>query len=126
MILAYKYGLKNVLATLGTSFSEEHAEWIKNNNLMPIFCMDGDSAGNRSTHKAVELMYSLGVYSKVLLLPEGKDLADIANQHKNELPNYLKKNQMFFWQYTLKDVTTEYENKLQEIKMNMIPTIKKL
>lgn len=87
--------------------------------------MDGDNAGRKSIQKGVEKMSSLGIYSKILLLPERTDLADIANKYKYDLQNYFEKHTMYCWQYILKEVSEEYENKLQEIKIKMLPEVKK-
>ena len=125
VILAHKYGLKNVLAPLGTSFTDEHAEILKAKCKTPVFCMDGDDAGRKSIQKAVEKMSDLKIYSKILLLPDGMDLADLANKLKHDLPDYFAKHTIFYWQYILKGVTEEYENLLQEVRMKMLPTVKK-
>lgn len=125
VILAYKYGLKNVLAPLGTSFTEEHASLLRAKNMTPIFCMDGDNAGVNAVKKAVAKMSALGIYSKVMLLPNGMDLADAANEFKNNLPLYFDKHTVCYWQYSLKNVTTDFENRLQSMRMEILPAIKK-
>ena len=108
VIRAYSIGVKNVVATLGTAFTKEHANLIKRlaNNI--IVCFDGDSAGAKATIACVDLLLELGITPKIVRLEEnldpdeyilkyGKDrFIDKINNPLNVMDfklNYLKINQ---------------------------------
>lgn len=126
VILSNKYGAINIIATLGTAFTEEHAQIVAGSGKTPCFCYDGDSAGKEAAVKAVNIMAQLGIYSKVLFLPDGKDMADLSIDLKYDIEQYIKDNAMSYWQYEMKDVIARYDAKANEIKIKLYPEIKKI
>lgn len=126
VILGKKYGVKNLMAPLGTSFTQEHAEAIKNMDKIPCFCMDGDDAGEKSIRRSIDMLAEMDIYSKVLLLPTGMDMADLSNMLKDDVESYIQDNSMTYWQYQMKDIITQYDAKMNELRMKLYPSIKKI
>lgn len=123
VILGDKYG-KNFVAPLGTSFTEEHAEMIKRSGKVPVFCQDGDEAGQKAIARCMAKMARIGVYAKVLIMPYGMDMADLANHEKGNLENYIRTHAMLYSQYRMRDVIAECNSRVQEILLEMLPRIK--
>lgn len=123
VILSNKYNTKNVVATLGTAFTKEHVSIIKHLNKKPVFCLDGDKAGQRATYNAVKLLAEEGIYSKICILPNNMDLADLANQKKNDLEKYIQDNSLLYFQFLLKDYSKLFDSKLDELRLNFLPKI---
>ena len=73
VIRAYSVGITNVVATLGTAFTKEHANLIRRlaNNI--IICFDGDKAGAKATMACGDLLLSFGIIPKVVRLEENLD-----------------------------------------------------
>ncbi|TRX75091.1 DNA primase [Pseudomonas mangiferae] len=76
VIALAQQGLRNAVATLGTSTSEEHVKRLF--RLVPslLFCFDGDQAGRKAAWRALEAaLPSLqdGRRARFLFLPEGED-----------------------------------------------------
>lgn len=67
-----------------------------------------------------------GIYSKVCILPTGYDLADLANKEKCNLKEYIRLHTILYWQYILKDTTLYFESKLNELRMEILPSILKV
>lgn len=87
VILAYKYGLKNTVATLGTVFKETHLETIKKmfpNINQLIFMFDADEAGRKALTSAAEKAREAGFLVNYVELPESEDLCDFANSNKEQ------------------------------------------
>lgn len=126
VIMANKYGAKNIVATLGTAFTEEHAKIISKTGLRPVLIFDGDSAGNKGLHKALSYFEELGIYCKVVKLPKDKDLADIANEKKFNIEAYIKQQSSTAGYIHIKDIVDEYNSKLYEIKVETIPKIEEV
>lgn len=124
VILAVKYGFKNVVATLGTSFTEEHAVQIKSKNMIPTFIYDNDSAGVAATERALSICKEKELSSKVCMLPQGKDLADLAVSLKEKLPLWIISHSVPAWQYRLSDIAIQYEAQLQELRRSILPDIR--
>ena len=123
VILGHKYGVHNLMAPLGTSFGEEHAKFIKREQKIPCFCLDGDAAGQKATKKKVTMLAEMGVYSKVLILPDGMDMADMANKYKDGLEAYIETNSLPYWQYVLQDKVAEFDARVNDMRAKMLPSI---
>lgn len=124
VILAVKYGLKNVVATLGTSFTEEHAVQIKSRNMIPTFVYDNDNAGIAATERALSICQEKELSAKVCVLPREQDLADLAVSLKEKLPLWIMSHSVPAWQYRLSDIAVQYEARLQELRRSILPDIR--
>lgn len=124
VIKATKYGASNVVCTLGTAFTEHHAQIIKRLGLIPVLVYDGDSAGLKAMNKAASLLAEIGVFCKVVILPTGKDLADIVDDYRDFIEDFLKSEAIPYGYYQAKEVIQEYNTKLYELKASMYPKIK--
>ena len=123
VILAHKYGVKNVVATLGTSFTESHIEILKHYNMIPVFCMDGDEAGLKAINKSITLLSQHGIYSKLLILPEGKDLADLSLELKDKTEEYITEHSITYGNYLINNDLTLFTSKMNELKLSYYPKL---
>ena len=73
VIRAYSVGVKNVVATLGTAFTKEHANLIKKLAKNIIICFDGDKAGAKATYACSNILLSMGITPKIVRLEEDLD-----------------------------------------------------
>lgn len=80
-ISLYSAGVKNVVASLGTAFTEEHAKILSRYARRIIFCYDSDEAGQRATMRAIPMMKNTGVEVFVLIVPDGKDPDEFIRKH---------------------------------------------
>ncbi|MFO7646494.1 DNA primase [Halomonas sp. 3H] len=71
-----QFGIRNAVATLGTSTSEEHLTRLFRLVSEVVFCFDGDRAGRQAATRALETVLPLmidGRQARFLFLPEGED-----------------------------------------------------
>jgi DNA primase len=71
-----QFGIRNAVATLGTSTSEEHLARLFRMVDEVVFCFDGDRAGRQAASRALETVLPLmidGRQARFLFLPEGED-----------------------------------------------------
>ncbi|MCK0153381.1 DNA primase [Alcanivorax sp. S6407] len=76
VIALHQYGVPNVVATLGTATTEDHARKLFRQVDEVILCFDGDKAGVRAAWRALEsLLPALddGKQVRFLFLPDGED-----------------------------------------------------
>lgn len=66
-------GLANVVASMGTAFSQEQAKLLKRMAAEVIFCYDSDSAGRKASVRAVSIAGEAGLKVRIAGVPEGKD-----------------------------------------------------
>lgn len=73
VIALYMVGIYNVVASMGTAITKEQAKLLKKLSTNIILCFDGDSAGNKATLACSKELNEIGIYPKVIRLPENLD-----------------------------------------------------
>ena len=84
VIKAYQAGIKNTVATLGTSLSEYHVSLLKRYVDEVIICYDGDQAGLQASHKAANLVQHAGINVRIANLPNEMDPDDYIEKYGGE------------------------------------------
>jgi DNA primase len=72
-ISLYQAGVRNVVATLGTSITEEQVSRLRNYTENITLMLDGDEAGMKSTLRLIGLFGEMGITGKMVILPEVHD-----------------------------------------------------
>ena len=70
-------GFKNVVASMGTSLTQEQARLLKRYTNTVLISYDGDSAGQKANMRGLEILRSEGIEVRVVPLPEGLDPDDV-------------------------------------------------
>ena len=83
-IAAWEAGVPNVVATLGTSFTSDHAGILLRRAPRIVFCYDSDTAGQEATLRALAAVRGRAAEVRVLLLPDGKDPDEYVRTHGAE------------------------------------------
>lgn len=122
-ILSAKYGAKNVVATLGTAFTEHHAEIIKHYGMIPVFMFDGDNAGLKAIKRAAQICADIGVYCKILIIPDNEDLADLTLKIKEEIEDYICENSQTYGNYLIQEEMHKFISKENELKLQYYPKL---
>ncbi len=78
LISLWQKGVRNVVATCGTSLTEQHARMLKRLAEEVVLFFDGDFAGEKAAGKAGAPLYAAGVSPLVLFPPPGQDPDDWA------------------------------------------------
>ncbi len=96
VIALYQNGIKNVVATLGTAFTKEHAKLLSRYADEIIICYDGDKAGINATLRTLNILddviHEVKAKIKILTLPNGMDPDElIRNKGKDEFLQIVKK-----------------------------------
>ncbi|MBY0384505.1 toprim domain-containing protein, partial [bacterium] len=72
-IALYKAGIKNVVATLGTALTEDHARLIQKYTAQVVLMFDGDFAGLNAAERSLIPMFAQGLCPLAVFLPESLD-----------------------------------------------------
>ena len=95
VIMLHQYGLKSIVAPLGTALTEDQLQLAWRYSKKPTIMFDGDTAGIRASYKAAIMSLPYLTPSKFLqfiLLPYNSDPDSFLNSNSfNELVNILKK-----------------------------------
>lgn len=76
VIRLYTIGIKNVVATMGTAITKEHANLIKKLSKNVVLCFDGDKAGEKATISAIDAIEKVGITPKIIRLEDDLDPDD--------------------------------------------------
>lgn len=91
VIRLYTIGVKNVVATMGTAITKEHANLIKKLSKNVILCFDGDNAGEKATISALEALENVELSPKIIRLENNLDPDDyVIRNGQNAFLNHLK------------------------------------
>ncbi len=69
-------GVTNVVASMGTAFTEEQLKRLTRHTRNLFLCFDADAAGLGAMNRALELARRLGATMRVVRVPDGLDPAD--------------------------------------------------
>ena len=72
-ITPWQYGIDNVVATLGTALSPEHAQVLGRYTKAVSLCFDADIAGQNAALRGIEVLGGKGLAVRVALLTASKD-----------------------------------------------------
>lgn len=84
VISAWRAGVANGVASLGTSLTDEQANIIRRNADNVIICYDSDNAGINAAYRAADIMNNAGCAVRVAKMPEGYDPDDYINEFGSE------------------------------------------
>lgn len=73
MITVFESGFENVVAPLGTAFTEFHARMLRRHADEVVLCYDSDTAGYKAAERAFVILAPTGLIIKVAPLPPGED-----------------------------------------------------
>ena len=91
VIRLYTIGIKNVVATMGTAITKEHADLIRKLSKNVVLCFDGDKAGEKATQSALEVLENIGLTPKIIRLENNLDPDDyIVKKGEKYFLNHLK------------------------------------
>ena len=83
-IMAHQYEVNNVVATLGTSLTSEHARVLSRYADRIILVFDSDDAGRKAADRAIEIFFEQQIEVKIATLPEGSDPGDFLPAYGRE------------------------------------------
>ena len=76
VIMSHQYGVNNVVAALGTSFTSGHARLLRRFAKEVILVFDSDIAGQEAANRALEVCLTERLDIKIAMVSEGKDPCD--------------------------------------------------
>ena len=120
VISVYSAGIKNVVASLGTAFTEEQARLLTRYTRKIYFCYDSDEAGQKATIRALPIILKTGAEVKVIIIPDGKDPDEYIRKHGVEAFRELISNAVSMFDYRLNYVLSHNEHTSSEGKINVL------
>ncbi len=102
-------GIVNVVASMGTSLTEQQAKIIKSQVDTVYICYDGDAAGKASTMRGLDILKARGLNVRVMSMPEGKDPDEVIKEHGAKGFLEFKENALPLVEYKLVRLKSEFD-----------------
>ncbi|MDD5924247.1 MAG: DNA primase [Clostridia bacterium] len=82
VISLHQVGIENTVAAMGTSLTREHALLLGKYADEIILCFDSDSAGQKATARAIEILRDANIPIRIIRVPGNKDPDEFLNSDK--------------------------------------------
>ncbi len=92
VILMHQAGFTHTIALSGTALSPEHITILKRYSDNLLLALDADRAGLQASAKSALLALASGMRVKAILLPVGKDPADIVSENPEQMKELVKES----------------------------------
>ena len=121
LISLYQIGIKNVVATLGTALTKEHANLLKKYVKEVIVMFDSDEAGKKAAIRAAEILLSEGITVRYAYYTEAKDPDELSKKGLNTVKEIINNAEdvIFFLTLKLKEINS-LEDKHQLMRYKTI------
>ena len=109
VISMFAAGIENVVASSGTSLTEEQIRLVSrfSENITVLF--DGDAAGIKASLRGIDMLLRFGLKVKVVLLPDGDDPDSFSKKHSaDELRRFLDDAEQDFLSFKVKLLNQSY------------------
>lgn len=111
VIALHQKGIENVVASSGTSLTENQIRLVKRFTPNITIIFDGDPAGIKASLRGIDLILEQGMNVKILLLPEGEDPDSFSKkQGASDLVKYIEENEQDFIHFKTRLLSEEAQN----------------
>ncbi len=80
VIACHQAGVCNVVATLGTALTPQHARQLRRYAKKVVLIFDADEAGQKAADRALEIFLTESLDVAIAVLPDGQDPADLLSK----------------------------------------------
>tara|TARA_Y100000385_G_scaffold142813_1_gene148127 strand:- start:19 stop:1950 length:1932 start_codon:yes stop_codon:yes gene_type:complete len=126
VIQLHEHGIKNVLASSGTSLTKDQIILIKRLSSNIVILFDGDQAGLSASLRSIDLILEEGLNVKICSFPDGEDPDSFVKKKKKDfMLDYIEKESKDFVDFKLSinsDFHTDEDKKVALIK-NILKSI---
>ncbi|NOX18219.1 MAG: DNA primase [Chlorobi bacterium] len=102
LIALFQNGVKNVVASSGTSLTEEQIKLLSRFTKNIVVIYDADSAGQHAAMRSIELLLKEDFEVRIVALPEGEDPDSFINQYGKKDFDELVKQADNFLEYQMR------------------------
>jgi DNA primase len=107
----HEANVENVVASSGTSLTQEQVRLIKRFTQNITILYDGDPAGIKASLRGIDLVLEEGMNVRIVLLPDGEDPDSYSRKVSNdEFTKYLRENETDFIRFKTQLLLSESRN----------------
>jgi len=111
VISMHQAGVENVVASSGTSLTQDQIKLIKRFTPNVTILYDGDAAGIKASLRGIDMVLEEGLNVKIVLLPDGEDPDSYAKSHTSaEVLQYIDEAETDFIRFKTTLLINEAQN----------------
>lgn len=111
VISMHQAGIENVVASSGTSLTNDQIRLIKRFTTNVTIVYDGDPAGIKAALRGIDMVLEEGLNVRIVLLPEGDDPDSFCRaRHPSEVADFFSKNENDFVLFKARLLLSEAQN----------------
>ena len=123
VITAHQFGIDNAVAPLGTAFTEDHAKILKRYCDKVIVAFDGDSAGQRATDKALDILMSVDIRPYAMTIPAPHDPDDFLRSDGIDGWKQLRENALTYMDFKIRTAMNTFDPQSAEGKADILSNL---
>ncbi|HSR68905.1 MAG TPA: DNA primase [Acidobacteriota bacterium] len=108
-VVPHQFGFENVVASLGTSLTDEQAKVLARYASRVVLNYDPDFAGAKAALRSIEMLMGEGLQVKVIGLPEGSDPDTFIRRRGKEAYSKMVEEAEPFLDYLLRHLSGQHE-----------------
>jgi DNA primase len=111
VISMHQAGIENVVASSGTSLTQEQIRMIQRYTPNISILYDGDPAGIKASFRGIDMIVEQGMNVKIVLFPDGEDPDSYARKHHpTEVESFISANSVNFILFKTRLLLGETQN----------------
>ncbi|MGH7976094.1 MAG: toprim domain-containing protein, partial [Limisphaerales bacterium] len=123
LIACFMAGIQNIVAPQGTAFTDQHARILKRYVNEVVLCFDSDEAGQNAAVRSLDHLLVSGLAVRVAVVPAPHDPDSFIKKFSNEKFQELIKNAEGFFDYYLKRLRNENDEKTDKGRMQIVSSM---
>ena len=120
VVTMHQYGFDNVVASLGTSLTDEQATLISRYAEQVVLLYDGDAPGQKATARAIPILEKAGLQVKVLQIPDNLDPDDYLRKFGADRFKMLLEGSTNRVEYQLSAIRAKYDLQVDDQRVKFM------
>jgi DNA primase len=116
----HQNGIENVVASCGTSLTEQQAALMARYVPEVVMNYDPDAAGRSAMRRSIELLLAKGLRIRVLKLPGNLDPDDFVRKEGGQVYSTLLDSAPSFWQYLMDESAAQHDLDRPDLKADAV------
>jgi len=108
VIALHQSGIQTAVASLGTALTKEQAHLIKRYTDQVYICYDSDTAGQKATARAIQVLLAAGLEPRIIRLGESKDPDEWIQREGVDAFRQAIKTANYYVDYELERIQSKY------------------
>lgn len=123
VLMLNQHGIENVIASSGTSLSENHATLLKRYTSEAVIVFDGDASGLQAAQRGLERLIAEGIRVRIALMPSGDDPDSFVKENGTDAFNELVDKAINLIEFQIQSAIQRDNIRQPEIKTQVVKDI---